>query len=1608
MFNSSSAKTYKRWMLLVLVSLVCLVAVQAIYVDVVQAQNQPPGSPSTEASANRRYITVTFGPTANADGYSLYEQSRHLFGDDNFHFLRNNFGHSNVVYYDYNVTFGQSYSYYAEAWNYFGSSSPSNTATAQLIPLTPPSPTARPTKRYITITWNPVEQADTYSLYKQSRDAFGDDDFHLIRNYGSNIGMDLIYTDYNVRFGQTYSYYVVAGNNAGTSQPSGPVSSQLIPLTPPSPAAVVNNDHLTITWSPADSADRYSLYKQSRYIFGDDGFHLIRNYGSNIGMDLIYNDYNVTGGKTFSYYVIAGNDAGDSMPSDIASATMPGNDGDANAGVTSCNAHVGAPVNVTDGNMYLQQTDYRLPGIGNALDITRTYNSSSQHVNLFGRGWSSAYDESIQIYASNLLRLYLPDGRGIYFTRSGGALTPQSGDFRGQLMQNGDNSYTLSFPDGSLHRFSASGKLLSLADGNTNQTLLTYDANSKLSSITDPFGRVMTVTSDGNGHVISISDALGIIATYAYGSSNELLSVTYADDSKYQFAYAGFPNPVLTTVQDALGNVIESHSYDGQGRATTSEKQGSVEHVSLNYISNTETDVTDALGHVTKYTFDKSRDRNVVTRVEGTCSCGSSQSQTWTYDNQLNVTAKTNALGQTVTYTYDAQGNRLTSTDALGTNTYTYNEFGQALTVTDPMNGVTTNTYDAQGNVLTTKNALNQTTTFTYDAQGHLLTVTDPRGNVAAFAYDAAGNLVSKTDAANNVTTFAYDARGRLTSATNALNQTTAYAYDAAGRVNKVTQPDNSFVTVTYDSAGRRTKTTDARGHDTSYAYDGAYRLTSETNAANQTTSRSYDAMSNLTGVTDALGRTTNYEYDEFNRLKKTIYPAATTGATRLTEIIEYDAGGNVTHKTDTAGRVTNYEYDAANRLHKTIDPAIQATQYEYNARSEMTALTDAANQRYTFAYDSVGHITGAARGGVMTVFAYDAAGNRTQRTDYNGASTNYTYDALNRLASIAYPDSTSAIYAYDQLSRLQTATNVNGTVTLNYNNGGQVSNVVDVFGQSVNYGYDANGNRTNLSVGQTTGATYQYDALNRLTQLADGNGSAFTFGYDATNKLTSRSAPNGITSTYNYDGLNQLTRLTHAAVVSALADYQYQQNTAGQITQIAEATGTHNFAYDAANRLTSATHPSQQAESYGYDGVGNRTASQQSSTYSYQPFNKLASTSTASYSYDNNGNLTAKTDSAGTWQYVWDYENRLTQVTRPDNLTINYKYDALGRRIQRSKNGTSTNYIYDGQDVVKDINSDGSTVDYLNGLGVDNKLRQTSAAGTLYFMQDQLGSTHALTDTNGNVVEQEQYDSFGDGAGSSLTRYGYTGRERDADTGLYYYRARWYDPQAGRFLSEDPIGFGGGANFYAYVGNNPVNATDPLGLYNIDVHYYLTYFIATRFSCLTKDEARLIADADQSTDENDDTSPGPGWTARQRKANSDYHAFNKGNNGNLANLRNNSLSGNSNYVGLGMYLHYLQDSYSHKDFSNSYYGQAGSNGTDYPIIGGLVVDNTNHDVGKAAQMASATWFAIRDWIKAKKCKCGDQGDTNVNSWWPQVMEFLKTDNSQLERKRQILGIPSR
>jgi RHS repeat-associated protein len=225
--------------------------------------------------------------------------------------------------------------------------------------------------------------------------------------------------------------------------------------------------------------------------------------------------------------------------------------------------------------------------------------------------------------------------------------------------------------------------------------------------------------------------------------------------------------------------------------------------------------------------------------------------------------------------------------------------------------------------------------------------------------------------------------------------------------------------------------------------------------------------------------------------------------------------------------------------------------------------------------------------------------------------------------------------------------------------------------------------------------------------------------------------------------------------------------------------------------------------------------------SYSYNTSNELTSNSAATFTYDNNGNTLSKTDSTGTRNCTWDFENRLASVVLPSTAgTVTFKYDPFGRRIQKAftQNSTTTvtNYLYDGANIIEELGQSGNEIArYAQSSSTDQPLSETRAGATSYYAQDGIGSITSLSSSTGTLSNTYTYDAFGNltaSTGSLTNPFRYTGRDFDQETGLYYLRARYLDPAAGRFLSEDPISFGGGLNFYTYVDNSPIGDYDPTG----------------------------------------------------------------------------------------------------------------------------------------------------------------------------------------------------
>jgi len=334
--------------------------------------------------------------------------------------------------------------------------------------------------------------------------------------------------------------------------------------------------------------------------------------------------------------------------------------------------------------------------------------------------------------------------------------------------------------------------------------------------------------------------------------------------------------------------------------------------------------------------------------------------------------------------------------------------------------------------------------------------------------------------------------------------------------------------------------------------------------------------------------------------------------------------------------------------------------------------------------------------------------------------------------------------------------------------------------------------------------------------------------------RRTQLTRPNGITTSYTYNPVSHLQSILHKLGVNTLVGVTYGYDLAGNRTSKTNQLNStvSNYGYDNIYQLTGVTQGATNTEAYTFDPVGNRLSSLAVSSYTINNSNQVtAPGSGASYTYDNNGNTLSKVDGSGTTAYTWDFENRLTSVQLPNQTMVTFKYDPFGRRIQKA----GSVFLYDGADLIEEVDSSGSLLSrYVFDSDIDEPLAALHGGIWKFYQADGLGSGTSLTSSTGILSDSFDYDSFGNVTSSTGTfaqPFRYTGREWDAETGLYYYRARYFDPSAGRFLSEDPTRFQAGTDFYLYSRNSPLNWIDPSG--NQDECYRVTYTGTTQVPCV-------------------------------------------------------------------------------------------------------------------------------------------------------------------------------
>jgi RHS repeat-associated protein len=1070
----------------------------------------------------------------------------------------------------------------------------------------------------------------------------------------------------------------------------------------------------------------------------------------------------------------------------------------------------------------------RFDALGNVLAATDVLGNTSHFV------YDSAGHvvQAIDALGQNSLRTYDSLGNLKSETDRRGAVTTTTYDLRNRVSQvRGPDGQirTIDYdPNGNVTRetlydFNGLGEIpddprtAPAAAVRTEQ--VGYDVIDRVIQRVDPLNNSTVFTYDTAGRLKTTQDALGHARSINYDGAGRVRTEILPDPD----GPGPLSAPVTTYTLDAVGNVLAttdplihttSSVYDSRNRIVRSFDAAGFVHMFGFDAAGQLASETDELGQNTEYSYDSLGHRIRVTQPDPDFADGMQRGPitSWVYDSAGHVLSQSDPLGRVTSMQYDALGR----------------ESSRVLPDPDGPGGLPAplvrSRYGAEGGLVQSIDQLGRSTFTIFDSSGRAVQVIEPDP-------DGAGPLPSP------VHSSAYDAVGNRIRTSDTLGRETQFQYDAAGHLTRTIHPDP----------------------------DGSGPLQAPTTAT------SYDAVGNVVAVTDPLGHTATFLYDNLNRRVRETQ-SDPDGAGPLVapfHVYTYDGVGDQLTSADATGATTRFEYDSLNRLKRIIDPRSAATSYAYDQVGNRIGVTDPDMNSTLFDFDRLNRTVRETNslGGSRSV-VLDAVGNTLSETDRNGRVRQFTYDGLNRITSEQWMNGGSVARAiatnYDAAGRTQSVSDPDSSIAYNYDALDRpisISITGNAGGPSVTWGYtyDAAGNLAtrNETVDGQNGATnnYGFDSLDRMI-LAQQSGSGIAskrvdLVYNALDQLASvvRSADLAGTqtvaqSTYGYDLANRLTNLSHTAGATTLAAYTYQLDAANRITRITSTADSNSigvYSYDAASQLTSATHTEQAAENFTYDSNGNRTTS----GYQVGTNNRMTSDGTFTYMYDNEGNRTRRTR-IGTGEmtdYTWDHRNRLTRVTNknPSGIVlqqVDYAYDALDRRVSRTVDPdgsgqavpTRDYFLFEGDDVAlmfRDPDASGAQPyvlisRLLYGPAVDQVLAEDSVTqGVLWALPDHEGTVHdvvARVDTTTQVKNHLVYDSFGRVVSETAPAVdhlaSFTGRERDEATGLMNYRARWYDPAVGRFLSEDPAGFGAGdANLSRYVANNPVNATDPSGL---------------------------------------------------------------------------------------------------------------------------------------------------------------------------------------------------
>ena len=1027
------------------------------------------------------------------------------------------------------------------------------------------------------------------------------------------------------------------------------------------------------------------------------------------------------------------------------------------------------------------------------------------------------------------------DGNGILFERDmNGRVTKAV-----EKNKNGDIVTSVSYV------YNDYNDLIMTVDDTGRTVTYSYDNKHNLIEITDPSGKavarneyddegrlIATIDSEGcrveyehniDGKTEVVKDRLGNSTVYYYDDNGNILKTIDSKNNVIENTYDEDNN--LLTKKDALG-FVESYTYDDNGHPES---------------------YTDKNGNITYYSYNEFGQVTEQINADGTKNY-------MTYDSSGNMLSESDKAGNIISYAYDTKGNLTQETDVNGNCiNYTFDEEGNISSYKDFEGNVTSYIYDVKGNVTQEKIIYadtghssiteyeydqygNKTATYnngllvgssTYDINGNVIIENDENGNMTEYEYYNSGNIKKIIDSNGYTEEFTYDLNGNKTSYTDKEGNVTNYIYDTLGRVTNIGYANGTSENYVYNGRGEVTQYTNKSGLVESYFYDANGNKIEKTNPISGTIKYSYDSMNQVIEMKDANEAVTKYEYDINGNQTKVTY------ADNTFEEYKYDNSLNKISYKDREGKEYKYSYDVCGNLISVTDSKDNVTKYKYDSAGNRISEIDANNNETTYTYDSNGNlISKTLPGGQSNTYHYNIYNKLDYAIDYNGNKTTYTYLANGKLKKIESQTGEYKEYEYYDNGTVKSVTTENGIESYSWNNG-KLTSKTDVNNESLVYTYDVCDNVKSITSSEGT-LIYSYDQLERLKSVTDYNGRVTCYEYDNNGNLIKEILSNGVVTEYEYNNLSELTKvLTTNEADEVISSYTYELGASGERNKVTDNNGNViEYSYDDSYQLTKEKITSAEGQvsitQYTYDAVGNRTSMNKNGTitnYFYDVNNQLIREGNILYTYDANGNLKTKTDETCVTAYDYNSYNQLVDVAVNGISMVSYKYDTSGNRVYKKTTDAEDRFVFDtnreiSQIVTKKTQSD-TDIDVYKYVYGDKLISQEVDEQISYYLIDGQLSIRKLIDNSGNVTDNYEYDAFGNltsSTGTTNNEFLYTSQQHDSKTGLYYLRARYMNPENGRFISRD---FYDGNVFeprtlhkYSYVSNDPVNNYDPQGLW--------------------------------------------------------------------------------------------------------------------------------------------------------------------------------------------------